>query len=270
MTVRVHILGIIAFAMISVAPQTQSNALARPAKLKLEARIAEVKAKTTALVASARAALDVLTPEQRLSAPPAIWNVLGAVTEFKDCKRCPQMVIIPAGEFTMGSPPSEQQAEAQHRVTIAAPFAVSKFEITFDEWDACVKNGGCGGYRPEDQGWGVGKRPIINLSWENAKDYVKWLSRKTGKPYRLLSEAEWEYAARAGTVTPFSVGETLSPSQANYDGSADGGPLGGESAENDAGWKLPGQPVWPSRHARQCLGMGGGLLARRLHGAGPD
>jgi formylglycine-generating enzyme required for sulfatase activity len=216
---HVYALGIFVCAMISVPPRGHA---ANPAQPKLEARIAQLKAKSAALVASERARLDALSLQQRLAAPPAIWRVPGALTAFMDCARCPQMVVIPAGEFTMGSPPSEQQAEAQHRVTIAAPFAVSKFEITFDEWDACVKNGGCGGYRPEDQGWGRGKHPVINLSWENAKDYVKWLSSKTGKSYRLLSEAEWEYAARAGTVTPFSFGNTLSPSQANYDGSADG------------------------------------------------
>jgi formylglycine-generating enzyme required for sulfatase activity len=132
------------------------------------------------------------------------------------------MVVIPAGEFTMGSPPSEQNAEAQHRVTIAAAFAVSKFEITFDEWDVCVKERGCGGYQPDDQGWGREQHPVIHLSFDNAKAYVTWLSQKTGKPYRLLSESEWEYAARAGTTTPFSFGDTLSPSQANYDGSPDG------------------------------------------------
>jgi formylglycine-generating enzyme required for sulfatase activity len=129
----------------------------------------------------------------------------------------------------MGSSPSEQGAEAQHRVTIAYPFAVSKLEISFDEWDACIKEGGCGGYRPDDQGWGRGKRPVMNTSFENAKAYVNWLSRKTGKPYRLLSEAEWEYAARAGTTTAFSFGDTISSSKANYDGSVDGS---GPSAVN--------------------------------------
>lgn len=222
MTSRPLILGIIACAMISVAPQPQGNAAARPAHRKLEARIAELKAKTAAMVASARAHLDALSPQQRLSAPPEIWRVPGALTAFRDCARCPQMVVVPAGEFTMGSPPSEQQAEAQHRVTIAYPFTVSRFDVTFDEWDACVNEGGCGGYRPADQGWGRGKRPVIDVSWENAKAYVNWLSHKTGKAYRLLSESEWEYVARAGTTTRFSFGDTLSPRQANYDGSDDG------------------------------------------------
>jgi formylglycine-generating enzyme required for sulfatase activity len=124
MTARTHVL-IVAGAMISMLPATQGDAAARPARPKLEARIAELKAKTAALVASAQASLNALSPQQRLSAPPAVWKVPGAVTAFKDCAGCPRMVVIPAGEFTMGSPPSEQQAEAQHRVTITAPFAVA-------------------------------------------------------------------------------------------------------------------------------------------------
>jgi formylglycine-generating enzyme required for sulfatase activity len=188
----------------------------------LEARIAALKARTAALVAPALARLNALSPDERLAEPPAIWRVAGALAEFSDCRNCPRMVVIPAGEFTMGSPASEMQAEAQHRVTIAKPFAVSKFEVTFDEWDACVRAGGCDGYRPDDQGWGRGRRPVVDVSWENAKSYVEWLARKTGKPYRLLTEAEWEYAARAGTTSRFSTGDAISPRQANYDGGADG------------------------------------------------
>jgi len=211
---------IIACATMCIASQVRGNEIAQADRLDLEAQFAELKAKTAELVASARTRLDA--PQQRLSAPPVIWRVPGALAQFKDCADCPQMVVIPAGEFTMGSPPSEQGAEAQHRVTIAAPFAVSKFEITFQEWDACAADGGCGGYRPDDQGWGRGNQPAINISWENAKAYVDWLGRKTRKLYRLLSESEWEYAARAGTTTRFSHGDTLSPSKANYDGSVDG------------------------------------------------
>ncbi len=197
---------------------------ANDAETKLDARIAGLKTKIAELVASALAPLNALSPNQRLSAPPVVWGGPGALTEFEDCDDCPRMAIVPAGEFTMGSPPSEQYrgAEAQHRVTIAAPFAVSKFEITFDEWEACAEQGGCRGYGPDDQGWGRGKRPVINISWEDAKAYVAWLSHKTSKPYRLLSESEWEYVARAGTTTPFSHGDTLSPDKANYDGSIDG------------------------------------------------
>ena len=215
---------IMAAAIIAVALQTQNNALATTAQAKFEDRIAQIKAKSAALVASDLMRLNTLSPQQRLSLPPVIWKVTGGLMEFKDCAGCPRMVVLPAGEFTMGSPPSDpyRGAESQHRVTIAKPFAVSKFEITFDEWDACLKSGGCGGYRPDDQKWGRGRRPVINISWDNAEAYVHWLSDMTGKKYRLLSESEWEYAARAGTTTPFSWGVRVATNKANYNGSADG------------------------------------------------
>jgi formylglycine-generating enzyme required for sulfatase activity len=213
-------LAVTACAMISVAA-SGNWAAAAPAESDLEAQISQLKTKTAALVASGRVRQG-LSPHERVSAPPVIWKVSDAITDFRECANCPEMVVIPAGEFTMGAPPDEPGGATQHRVTITAPFAVSKFEITFDEWDACVEDGGCGGYRPADEGWGRGKRPVINVSWMDAKAYVTWLSGKTGKSYRLLSESEWEYAARAGTTTRFVVGDTLSPNQANYDGSTDG------------------------------------------------
>jgi formylglycine-generating enzyme required for sulfatase activity len=141
-------------------------------------------------------------------------------TSFRDCDVCPEMVTIPAGSFTMGSPESEPERSAdegpQHRVTIARAFAAGKYEVTFDEWDACVRENGCK-QNPSDFGWGRGRRPVINVYWDDAKQYVAWLSRKTGKKYRLLTEAEWEYAARAGTTTAFSTGASINPTQANYD-----------------------------------------------------
>jgi len=218
---RATVLVLVLSAMLAFLPQGSGTAAGgdRP---DLEARIADLKAKMTALVSAGLAQLTKLSAQQRLAAPPVIWRVPDAITELKDCVDCPQMVVIPAGEFTMGSPPSEMEAEAQHRVTIAYPFAVSKFTITFDEWEACLKDGGCDGYLPDDQGWARGNRPVIDVTWENATAYVAWLRRKTGKRYRLLSESEWEYAARAGTMTRFSVGDSISPSQANFDGSDDG------------------------------------------------
>ena len=124
---------------------------------------------------------------------------------FSDCARCPEMVVLPGGSFLMGSPPYTRYAsdsqQPYHPVTIAEPFAVGRYEVTFDEWDACVAEGGCNGYEPEDEKWGRGNRPVINVNWDNAHDYLNWLSQKTGKSYRLLSEAEWEYAVRAGTTT---------------------------------------------------------------------
>jgi formylglycine-generating enzyme required for sulfatase activity len=211
----------IASVIIFVASQSQASEVAGPGP-DLDFRIAEIKQKTEELVVQESARLGRLSPQQRLSEAPVIWRVPGALIEFIDCSDCPRMVVVPAGEFTMGSHPSEGGAEAQHRVTIATPFAVSKFEITFEEWDACVMDGGCSGYRPDDEGWGRGEHPVINISWEDGQAYASWLSNKTGKPYRLLSESEWEYAARAGTTTRFGQGDRISPDQANYDGSIDG------------------------------------------------
>lgn len=120
----------------------------------------------------------------------------------------------------MGSPASEPQRldseGPQHQVSISRPFAAGKYEVTFDQWDACVRESGCS-HNPGDQGWGRGRRPVINVSWQDAKAYTEWLSRKSGRRYRLLTEAEWEYVARAGTTTAFSTGASISATQANYD-----------------------------------------------------
>ena len=139
---------------------------------------------------------------------------------FRDCSGCPEMVVVPSGSFMMGSPPTEGERLDDegpvHRVTIASPFAVGVYEVTFAEWDLCVAQGGCGGHRPDDEGWGRGRRPVINVNWEDATAYVEWLSRKTGKGYRLLSEAEWEYVARAGTTGRYHWGNRMTRSRANY------------------------------------------------------
>ena len=123
---------VIACALLSLVQPTQG---AGSTQASLEARIADLKAKSADLAAPERARLAARSPQQRLSAPPAIWRVPGAIGTFRDCGHCPAMVVIPAGEFTMGSPDAEpfRGAETQHRVTFAAPFGVSKFTVTFDQ-----------------------------------------------------------------------------------------------------------------------------------------
>jgi formylglycine-generating enzyme required for sulfatase activity len=161
----------------------------------------------------------VLTPTAELALKPT--------DSFRECATeqsedyCPEMVVVPAGSFMMGSPPSEQGRHSfegpQHQVTIAKPFAVSKFELTFDEWDTCVAAGDCA-QRPADLGWGRGQRPVIYVSWDDAQQYLAWLSKITGKPYRLLTEAEYEYAMRAGTQTAYPWGDDIGRNYANCNG----------------------------------------------------
>jgi formylglycine-generating enzyme required for sulfatase activity len=162
----------------------------------------------------------VLKPEAELALRP------GDV--FRECaKDCPEMVVVPAGEFMMGSPANEKGRnhneddgnDRQHKVTIARPFAVSKYDVTFADWDACVSVGGCPQEnRAGDAGWGRGLQPAVFLSWDNAQAYVAWLSKMSGKGYRLLTEAEWEYAARAGSITAYFWGDEIGKGNANCNG----------------------------------------------------
>ena len=134
----------------------------------------------------------------------------GKTEWFKDIDIGPEMVVVPAGEFTMGSNDDDFQ-KPPHKVTIKAPFAAGRFAVTFAEWDAAGL-----AHKPRDEGWGRGRRPVIYVSWEDAKSYAAWLSQKTGKEYRLLSEAEWEYCCRAGTTTKYAFGDSITRQQAQF------------------------------------------------------
>lgn len=143
----------------------------------------------------------------------------GKVFRDVDAPWCPEMVVIPGGTFLMGSPKNEPERYddegPQHEVRVPR-FALGICAVTFAEYDHFRE--ATGREKPEDQGWGRASRPVTNVSWEEANSYCEWLSRETGCAYRLPSEAEWEYACRAGTTTPFWWGGTITPAQANYDG----------------------------------------------------
>jgi formylglycine-generating enzyme required for sulfatase activity len=139
------------------------------------------------------------------------------IEQAKNTDPTPKMVNIPAGSFSMGSNSGSSDEKPVHRVNIAA-FELSKYEITFAQWDACIALGGCT-HMPDDEGWGRGNRPVINVSFNDiTKEFIPWLNKTTGKHYRLPTEAEWEYAARAGSSTKYSWGDNKGNNKANCGG----------------------------------------------------
>ena len=207
-------------------------------KEELEKLRAEKNERTAAASPPAAPALE--TP---VKPAVGVWQRLSepAVGEsIRDCADCPELVVVPAGSFMMGSPPDEPERAAeegpQHKVTFARPFAIGKFPVTLDQYKTFVletrraMNGGCVVWARNEFRLNLdrsylspgfeqdGSHPVVCVSWDDAQAYVKWLSGKTGKGYRLPSEAEREYVTRAGTITPFWWGKTISPDQANYNG----------------------------------------------------
>ncbi|MGO9171777.1 MAG: SUMF1/EgtB/PvdO family nonheme iron enzyme [Rhodomicrobium sp.] len=181
-----------------------------------------------------------LTPERERALKPG--------DTFQECSKgnCPEMMVVPAGSFVMGSPPDEpgrnDNEGPQHVVTIANPFAVSVYKVTFADWDVCAHYGDCRS-RPQisDASWGRGRRPVIYVSLDDIQTYIGWLSKMTGKPYRLLTEAEYEYAARAGSAAAYPWGKEIGKNNAHcmgcgtrYDGGPnDRGPNGGQTLPVD-------------------------------------
>jgi formylglycine-generating enzyme required for sulfatase activity len=197
-------------------------------KMNLRLRIAGlVVGASAAFWATTSESQAPLTPSRPKPPPPAANSMpaapAAAVPEdgeiFRDCPECSEMVVIPSGEFKMGSEETIYEKPV-HRVVIANSFAIGRREVTFDEWDLCVAAGGCK-YRPDDRGWGRGNRPVIDVSWDDAQDFMSWLSQKTGRKYRLPSEAEWEYAARAGTESSFWWGRSAVKGNANCEDCGD-------------------------------------------------
>ena len=145
--------------------------------------------------------LRELSPEH-----PRVPELEGEIAGAETLK--PKMVRISGGCFLMGSSDRDTD-EGRHQVCVE-DFSIGKYEVTFEQWGACVADGGCDGYRPDHEGWGGERRPVINVSWEDANAYARWLSEATGERYRLPTEAEWEYAARAGKETSRFWGDDLS------------------------------------------------------------
>jgi formylglycine-generating enzyme required for sulfatase activity len=168
---------------------------------------------------------------------------------FSDCAACPDTVVISTGVFQMGPVAGDRPRPNEGpsmRIELKKRFAIAAREVTFAEWDACVADGGCAGHKAEDFGWGRGDQPVVDVSFEDAQNYAAWLSEKTGESYRLPSEAEWEYAARAGSAAPFSFGEELSSRNANYDG---------RFAYRGKKGRWIGRPTPASRYPANAIGL---------------
>ena len=176
----------------------------------------EMREQTQEVAAKRGVEEEALRQAEQAAEPPQTKKLLKPGTVFrKDAPWCPELVVIPPGEFMMGSTEAERQwAKPQHRVSIAYSLAVGRYAVTFEEYDHFAK--ATGSALPADKGWGRSRRPVIHVSWDEAKAYVAWLGAETGQAYRLLSEAEWEYACRAGTTTQYWWGDEITPKNANY------------------------------------------------------
>ena len=185
-----------------------------------QARIARLRTAS----APATAAAPALAPATKPAPPPAAAAAAAAPAavavpvagvkpapgaEWKDCAACPPLISLPAGQFTMGSNSSDLSERPAHKVTLATPFAIGKYEVTAGQWNACADARVCQRVAQADEA------PVRDVSWDDVQQYLKWLGTTSGKPYRLPTEAEWEYAARGGTTTAFWWGEKLVPGKAN-------------------------------------------------------
>ena len=217
---------------------------AEVARLRLESRVAQLP-RTSAPVPDPRPAL--VRPD-----PPVLERAPGPPSEdaapvrpfFSDCEVCPEMVVVPAGTFTMGSSFGPDIEKPAREVHVGAAFAISRFEVTVAEWGACVASGGCDRNARAEMDRSEGRQPVADVSWDDAHAYSEWLSETTGMSYRLPSEAEWEYAARAGSDGKFTSGGVILEKHANFAG-ANGGPVAvGSYAPNGFGLHDVHGNVW--------------------------
>nr|WP_175147916.1 SUMF1/EgtB/PvdO family nonheme iron enzyme [Paraburkholderia ultramafica] len=189
-----------------VAPAQQAARPAAPASAPAQEHPHAVPTPAPGAAAPAAPPAAAVAPKPAVTHPPSAG-------ENRDCATCPIMVPVPAGSFAMGSSTDDPSEKPVHHVSIGAPFAIGKYEVTVEQWNACVAANACQKLTPESN---TNKAaPARDLSWDDAQQYVQWLSKVTGKPYRLPTEAEWEYADRGGTTTAYWWGEQMRKGNAN-------------------------------------------------------
>jgi len=179
-----------------------------------QARLDRMRAAPPAAAAAAKPKAAPARPAPPAQAGPAPAPVpAGGGPEIRDCPACPVLVALPADAFTMGNNASDPSEKPAHQVRIGAPFAIGKFEVTVQQWNACADAGGCPKVAQAPNT--PGNAPMRDVSWDDAQQYIKWLTSVSGKPYRLPTEAEWEYAARGGAATAYWWGAKMTPGKAN-------------------------------------------------------
>jgi len=197
-------------AYLKTYPNGRFAALARARLERLRASAPAAKPAETPRAPAPKPAPapQAAAPAKPAPAPTPSYGAPTAVragTEIKDCPACPAVVELPAGAFNMGSSTGDPSERPPHHVTIGQPFAIGKYEVTVDQWNACANGGGCDKISTDASA--PGNAPVRDVSWDDARKYVAWLSKTSGKSYRLPTEAEWEYAARGGTSTVYWWGD---------------------------------------------------------------
>ncbi|NMF90921.1 formylglycine-generating enzyme family protein [Aromatoleum petrolei] len=233
----------------AAAPKTDA-----PAAPKVEAPAPKVEPPPPRTPAAAPPAAERVRPAPAAERPratprvaPAAAAAVASLTEIRDCPACPVMVGLPQGDFVMGSNTDDPSERPAHPVTITQAFAIAKYEVTNEQWGACVEAGACP--RLGSEGNAPKNAPVRDLSWDDAQQYVKWLAKTSGKPYRLPTEAEWEYAIRGGTTSRYWWGSQMRPGNANCKdcgepSRADGPASAGSFAANPFGLHDMNGSVW--------------------------